>query len=71
MVAHGLVADAPIRRATPAREMLATGDFLLPRLYGDPYLNKPPVFFWVIAGLGSLIGEVNVHAARLPSVSNT
>lgn len=56
------------RRATPAREMLATGDFVLPRLYGDPYLSKPPLFFWVIAGFGSLLGEVNVFATRIPSV---
>ena len=56
------------RRATPAREMLDSGDFIRPTLYGDTYLNKSPLFVWLIAGVGSLLGEVTPLAVRIPSV---
>jgi 4-amino-4-deoxy-L-arabinose transferase-like glycosyltransferase len=56
------------RRATPARAMLATGDYVVPTIYGDTYFNKPPGFFWVIAGFGHLLGGINAWACRLPSV---
>ena len=56
------------RRATPAREMIATGEYAKPTLYGDTYLNKPPFFCWLIAICGSIVGEVNPLAARIPSV---
>jgi 4-amino-4-deoxy-L-arabinose transferase-like glycosyltransferase len=38
------------RRALPAREMLASGDFVLPTIWGEPYLAKPPGMYWAIAG---------------------
>lgn len=56
------------RRATPAAEMLASGHWALPTLAGDPYFNKPPLFFWLIAACGWLFGHVNAWAARLPAV---
>jgi 4-amino-4-deoxy-L-arabinose transferase-like glycosyltransferase len=56
------------RRATPAREMIATGEFAVPTLYGDTYLNKPPLFVWLVAATGSLVGEVGPLAVRIPSV---
>jgi len=33
-----------------AREMVVTGDYLVPHLNGDLYPDKPPVFFWLAAG---------------------
>jgi 4-amino-4-deoxy-L-arabinose transferase-like glycosyltransferase len=65
--AHDLVHEEG-RRATPARAMLATGDYVVPTIYGDTYFNKPPGFFWVVAGFGHLLGGVNAWACRLPSV---
>ncbi len=56
------------RRATPAREMLQTGDFITPRLYGEPYLNKPPGYFWLVAGVGAIQGKVDSLTVRVPSV---
>ncbi|MSR54482.1 MAG: hypothetical protein EXS09_14515 [Gemmataceae bacterium] len=56
------------RRATPAREMLASNDWVRPTLYGDTYLSKPPFFFWIIAAIGAVLGEVTPLATRLPSV---
>lgn len=56
------------RRATVAREMLASGDFVRPTLYGDTYLHKPPLFPWLVAAASVLTGEVNPLATRLPGV---
>ncbi len=59
------------RRAIVAREMLASGDFLLPTVWGRPYVTKPPLLFWCIAGFGALAGEVTPPIARLPSLFAT
>ena len=40
--------DEP-RFALVARDMAATGDWLLPRVGGQPYADKPPLFFWLLA----------------------
>ena len=56
------------RRATPAREMLQSGNYVVPTLYGEPYLNKPPLFFWLVASASSMTGGVNEWSDRLPSV---
>jgi 4-amino-4-deoxy-L-arabinose transferase-like glycosyltransferase len=55
------------RRATVAREMLASGAWIRPTLYGDTYLHKPPLYPWLVAATGWVIGAVNPLAARLPS----
>jgi 4-amino-4-deoxy-L-arabinose transferase-like glycosyltransferase len=39
------------RYATVAREMAETGDWLIPRINGEPYQDKPPLFPWLAAGL--------------------
>jgi len=48
-----------------AREMVLTGDWVTPRLNGAPYLNKPPLFYWLIALSYSARG-ISEGAARLP-----
>ncbi len=55
-------------RMVPAREMLATGDWVVPRLNGDPYLAKPPLVYWAIATLSAPIGDVTIVSGRLVSV---
>lgn len=54
--------------AQPAREMLATGDWLLPRFVGVPCTHKPPLTHWLIALTMALTGSQAAWAARLPSV---
>ncbi|HEX5135837.1 MAG TPA: phospholipid carrier-dependent glycosyltransferase [Planctomycetota bacterium] len=44
------------RYATIAREMAETGDWLLPRINGEPYQDKPPLFFWLGAVLWKVAG---------------
>src|SRR5262245_12226171 len=56
------------RRATPAREMLDSGDFIRPTIYGDTYVNKPPLYFWLVAACGAALGDVTPLATRIPSV---
>lgn len=55
------------RNAEVAREMVATGDCLVPRLDGLPYLDKPVLFFAVDAVALKLLGPSEL-AARLPSL---
>jgi 4-amino-4-deoxy-L-arabinose transferase-like glycosyltransferase len=56
------------RRAGLAREMIAHGDWIVPRLQGEPFLTRPPMQAWAIAAASLLTGDVNAAAARLPSV---
>ena len=53
--------------AVPAREMVSSGDWLVPRFGGLPRLQKPPLAYWVVAAFGSLWGEVNSWTVRLPT----
>lgn len=55
------------RRALIARTMLETGDYLVPRLGGEIYTAKPPLFNWIIAISAKLGGGLNEWTARLPS----
>jgi len=59
------------RRVLPAREMLASGDFVTPTLWGEPYLSKPPGIFWLQALAQTLAGGVGTFSARLVSVLAT
>jgi 4-amino-4-deoxy-L-arabinose transferase-like glycosyltransferase len=54
--------------AQAAREMIATGDWLVPRIGGKPWLEKPPLPHWCVAALGELAGGVDEFVARIPSV---
>ena len=54
------------RNAEVAREMLASGDWITPHYDTLPYLDKPPVFFWLAAASFRIAG-VSEWAARLPS----
>ena len=49
-----------------AREILATGDWLVPTLGGVPWLEKPPGPIWAAAGVGWLAGGVDESVSRLP-----
>jgi 4-amino-4-deoxy-L-arabinose transferase-like glycosyltransferase len=53
------------RFASVAREMLRSGDWVVPRFNGE-LADKPPLLFWAMAGVFALLGETP-GAARLPS----
>lgn len=52
------------RYAQIPREMLARGDLIVPTLQGEPYLDKPPLFYWLVMASYSAFG-VHDWAARL------
>jgi len=51
-----------------ARDVLMRGDWLAPAIFGLRYVEKPPLFAWLIAGTASLTGRVNEWSARLPAI---
>ena len=57
------------RYAEAARELRASGDWLVPRLYGVAYLEKPPLFYWATASAYALIGEDELGARLTPAVA--
>jgi len=58
--------DEP-RYAEVAREMLLGEGWLVPHLNSEVYLEKPPLFFWTIAGTARLLGTMNEPAGFIPS----
>ena len=55
-----------VRAVVPARQMLATGDYVVPDYGGEPRLSKPPLVYWMLASIGSVCGEINEFNARMP-----
>jgi 4-amino-4-deoxy-L-arabinose transferase-like glycosyltransferase len=53
--------------AQGAREILDSGNWGYPTIGGLPWLEKPPLPWWLAAGFGHLAGGVNETVARLPS----
>jgi hypothetical protein len=53
--------------AQGAREILATGEWTYPTIGGLPWLEKPPLPWWLVAALGYCRGAVTETVARLPS----
>ncbi|MEO1995856.1 MAG: glycosyltransferase family 39 protein [Planctomycetaceae bacterium] len=51
----------------PSREMLASGDWIVPRYGGLPRLQKPPLNYWVLATSATLFGDLNEWTARFPA----
>jgi 4-amino-4-deoxy-L-arabinose transferase-like glycosyltransferase len=49
-----------------AREMVETGDWLVPHFWYLPHLDKPPMTYWLVAVSLKLFGQ-NEWAARLPA----
>ncbi len=67
------------RRILPAITMLQTGNasrgaldifrsYIVPMIGSEPYLRKPPLVNWLVAGSFQLSGVRNEWTARLPSV---
>src|SRR5262245_23454626 len=68
-----LASDAEPRHRSEKRsvalvsEMVASGEWLFPRLGGVARLQKPPLYYWAAATSATLLGEPNALAARLVS----
>lgn len=53
------------RYAEIPREMLQRGEWIVPYLQGQPYLDKPPLLYWLVMGSYQMFG-VSDWSARLP-----
>lgn len=59
--------DEP-REAGICSAMVRTGEYMIPRLNGKPFLEKPPLYYIVAASIGSLIKTDNEIPYRLASL---
>src|SRR5262249_24558469 len=64
--AVGFVGPDEPRYAWIARDIAESGDWITPRLYGKPWFEKPPLYYWS-AGLSFRVFGVSEVAGRLPS----
>jgi len=62
----GLMGPDEPRYAWIARDMMESGDWITPRLYGSPWFEKPPLYYWGAALSFKFFG-VSETSARLPS----
>lgn len=57
--------DEPVYAETP-REMILSGDFVSPQIYGDYWYDKPPMYYWLVAASYKIFG-IHEFAARFPA----
>lgn len=50
-----------------AREMLKSGDWVIPTLNGQLRINKTPLCYWLVASLAKITGKVDEFTARFPN----
>src|SRR5439155_5982128 len=63
-----LASSHEARAGQDAQAMLNSGQWDLPRLFdGRVEMQKPPLFYWLVALLGLLNGEVDAWCVRLPA----
>jgi 4-amino-4-deoxy-L-arabinose transferase-like glycosyltransferase len=62
----GFIGPDEPRYAAIAREMLRSGDYITPRLFGTPWFEKPPLMYWVAAAGYKILG-LNEAGARFAS----
>jgi 4-amino-4-deoxy-L-arabinose transferase-like glycosyltransferase len=66
ILSHGLWSPDEPLGAGVGRAMAESGDWIVPRLNGEPFLEKPPLYWWILAAGLRLFGLSDV-AARAPS----
>lgn len=57
------------RYAEIPREMIASGDWIVPTFQFRPYLDKPPLFYWLCAVSYKLFGPTDQAARLVPAAS--
>jgi 4-amino-4-deoxy-L-arabinose transferase-like glycosyltransferase len=55
------------RYAEIPREMLIRGEWVVPYLQGEPYLDKPPLLYWLVIGSYRLFGVHDWSARLVPA----
>lgn len=59
------------RRGQAAREMLETGNWVVPQQQRQVYITKPPLLYWTIAATATVRGGFDRWTVRLPSAIAT
>src|SRR6476469_9277391 len=57
------------RYAQVPREMLARGDWVVPHLQGQPYLDKPPLLYWLVMLSYKLFCVAEAPARLIPALA--
>ncbi len=57
----------PLTYACISKNMVENNNYLNPVLDGEPYLNKPPLYFWLVAISFKIFG-INFYASKIPSL---
>lgn len=57
------------RYAEIPREMLVRGEWIVPYLGGEPYLDKPPLLYWLVIGSYRLLGVHDWSARLIPALA--
>ena len=57
------------RWASAAREMIASGDWIVPRQQGTIFPERPPMTSWAMGLVGLARHAVDLTAIRLPSIA--
>jgi 4-amino-4-deoxy-L-arabinose transferase-like glycosyltransferase len=63
--------DHEVYVSLPAREMLESGDWIVPNYAHRTWLAKPPLVYWMTAGVAAARGVFDEWTARLPSAAST
>jgi 4-amino-4-deoxy-L-arabinose transferase-like glycosyltransferase len=64
---HGLWRYQEWRDVEVGREMFVAGNWAVPFLNGEVFLEKPPLLFASVAAIFKLFGRVSANLARIPS----
>lgn len=57
--------DEPVYAETP-KEMFSFNEFVSPRIFGEYWYDKPPMYYWLVAASYKVFG-ISEFAARFPS----
>lgn len=55
-------------RSLVTLEMMMSGDYIAPSLFGERYYNKPPFYNWILLFFFKLTGKINELTARIPTL---
>jgi len=55
-------------RSTVSSEMMMSGNYITPTMWGEYYYSKPPLFNWILIGFFTLFDSFSLFVYRLPSV---